>query len=138
MPKKPRPVILDSWSVLAYLEDEPEGKQVADIIIEAHEKGAPIMMTAVNIAETWYIVARQTSTHEADHLIADLIRLGIEIKNVDWKLAREAASFKAKVRMSFSDCFAAALAKESKGDLVTGDNEFRQVEREIRIIWLKQ
>jgi hypothetical protein len=36
-----------------------------------------------------------------------------------------------------ADAFAAALAKERKAELVTGDLEFRPLEREIRINWLK-
>ena len=39
--------------------------------------------------------------------------------------------------MSFADCFAAALAQRSKAELVTGDSEFKQVEDDIRIDWLK-
>jgi predicted nucleic acid-binding protein len=38
--------------------------------------------------------------------------------------------------MSYADCFAAALAKDRKSDLVTGDMEFKQVEEEISIRWL--
>ena len=51
-------------------------------------------------------------------------------------LARQAGTFKSKNRMSFADCFAASLAKEHKADLVTGDKEFKQVEGDIRIVWL--
>jgi predicted nucleic acid-binding protein len=39
--------------------------------------------------------------------------------------------------MSYADCFAAALAKQSKAELVTGDPDFRQVQDEIKIVWLK-
>jgi predicted nucleic acid-binding protein len=38
--------------------------------------------------------------------------------------------------MSYADCFAAALAKDRKSDLVTGDKEFKQVEGEVSIRWL--
>jgi predicted nucleic acid-binding protein len=38
--------------------------------------------------------------------------------------------------MSYADCFAAALAKLKKAELVTGDKEFRQVEGELKILWL--
>ncbi len=38
--------------------------------------------------------------------------------------------------MSYADCFAAALAKHRKSDLVTGDKEFKQVEGEVSIRWL--
>jgi predicted nucleic acid-binding protein len=39
--------------------------------------------------------------------------------------------------MSYADCFAAALAKIKNCELVTGDPEFREVEKEIKINWLK-
>jgi predicted nucleic acid-binding protein len=38
--------------------------------------------------------------------------------------------------MSYADCFAAALAKSRKAELVTGDKEFKQVESEITVRWL--
>lgn len=136
MPRKPKAIVLDSWSILAYLEDEPAGHQVADIIADAHENGIPLMMTVVNAGEIWYITARETSEDEADRTVMELAQLGIQFSDADWKLACEAARFKVKGKMSFADCFAAAHAKEEKADLVTGDTEFKQVEGEIKIHWL--
>lgn len=132
---QPPALVLDSWSVLAYLAGEPAGQAVADIISQAHENNGKLVMTVANIGEVWYILARQASEKEADEAVEDLDRLGIERVDIDWKLAREAAKFKAKVRMSYADCFAAALAKLRGAPLVTGDEEFKQVGREIRILW---
>ena len=39
-------------------------------------------------------------------------------------------------RMSYADCFAAALAKLRKAELVTGDKEFKQVEGEVKVLWI--
>ena len=50
--------------------------------------------------------------------------------------ARRAAELKAKKKMSYADCFAAALAKLRKAELVTGDKEFRQVAGEVKILWI--
>lgn len=136
MARKPKAIVLDSWSVIAYLEDEPAGQQVADLIAEAHENSTPIMMTVVNVGEVWYIVARETSIADADQSVAELKGLGIDFVEAGWKLTREAAAFKAKHKMSYADCFAAALAKEHKADLVTGDPEFRQIDGEIKIAWV--
>ncbi|HLQ25732.1 MAG TPA: type II toxin-antitoxin system VapC family toxin [Acidiferrobacterales bacterium] len=136
MSRKPRAIVLDSWAILAYLEDESAGQQVADIIANAHEHGIPLMMSTVNAGEVWYILAREISDAEADKGIDDLRQLGIEFIDADWKLARLAGTFKSKNRMSFADCFAAALAKENKAELITGDREFKQVESEIKISWL--
>jgi predicted nucleic acid-binding protein len=38
--------------------------------------------------------------------------------------------------MSLADCFAAALAIERKAEVYTGDPEFREVEKEVRIVWI--
>lgn len=132
----PKALVLDTWSVMAYLEDEPAGEQVEDTMVEAHENKIPLMMTVVNAAEVWYIFARKSSETEADQSLAELRQLGIEFVDVDWKLAQEAARFKAKCKMSLADCFAAALAKENKAELVTGDQEFKQVEGEVKISWM--
>ena len=136
MARKPKALVLDSWSILAYLEDEPAGQQVADLIADAHEDGTPLMMTVVNAGEIWYITARETSDAEADRTLVELEKLGMQFFDADLKLAHEAARFKVKGRLSFADCFAVALAKENKADLITGDPEFKQVESEVKIHWL--
>lgn len=136
MPKKPKAIVLDSWAIIAYLEDEAAAEKVADIISDAHEEDIPLLMTVVNAGEIWYIVARQASAADADASIKQIRDLGIEFVDADWNLAHDAGYFKSKNKMSFADCFAAALAKQRKGHLVTGDPEFKQVEQEIAINWL--
>ncbi len=136
MPRKPKAFVLDSWSVIAYLEDEPAGTKVADLIADAREENTPIMMSVVNVGEVWYILARRVSEGEAENSIKDLSDLHIEFVDANWELTKEAARFKSKNKMSYADCFAAALAKESKAELVTGDREFKQLENEVRMHWL--
>ncbi len=136
MARRPKTIVLDSWAVLAYLEDENPGKQVAEILANAHEHGTSLLMTTINAGEAWYILAREVSETEAERAVTDLKRLGIQFVDADWNLTRLAAGFKAKHRMSYADCFAVALAKEHKAELVTGDKEFKQVENDIRIRWL--
>ena len=136
MSRRPKAIVLDSWAVMAYLEDESSAQKVADLIGDAHEHGIPLLMSVANAGEVWYILAREVSEAEADKALHDLRQLGIEFQDVDLKLARLAGGFKAKHRMSYADCFAAALAKEHKAELVTGDKEFKQVEGEVKIYWM--
>ena len=136
MPGKPKTLVLDSWSVIAYLEDEPSGQQVADLIASAHEEGIPIYMTVVNAGEVWYIIAREISEGEANSSIKELRDLRIQFVDVDWELTQEAARFKSQYKMSYADCYAVALAKTRKADLVTGDAEFKAVEDQIKILWV--
>lgn len=136
MPRKPKAIVLDSWAVIAYLEGEAAAEKVADQIADAHENEIPLLMSVVNAGEVWYIFARETSVAEADRSIFQLRHLGIEMVEADWTLAHEAASFKARHKMSFADCFAAALAKQKKATLLTGDAEFMQLQADISIDWL--
>jgi predicted nucleic acid-binding protein len=136
MPKKPKAIVLDSWAVIAYLEDEAAAEKVADTIGDAHEDRIPLLMTVVNAGEVWYIVARETSASDADASIKQLRDLGIQFVEADWDLTKDAAYFKSRNKMSFADCFAAALAKQRKASLMTGDSEFKQIQQDIAIIWL--
>ena len=136
MPRKPKAFVLDTWAVIAYLEDEPSGQKIADLIASAHEEAIPVYMCVVNVGEVWYIIAREISEEEANNNIKELHDLRIQFEDVDWELTQEAARFKAHNKMSYADCYAAALAKVKKADLVTGDAEFKAVEDQVKIQWV--
>jgi predicted nucleic acid-binding protein len=136
MSRRAKAIVLDSRAVIAYLGDENAGEKVAEIMADAHENKVPLKMSILNVGEVWYSIARQTSENEADHAIDELRELGIEFVDADWGMTRTAAAYKSKNKMSYADCFAAAFAKHEKAELVTGDKEFRQVEDDIKIIWL--
>ena len=136
MPRKPKALVFDSWAVIAYLEGEHAAEKVADLIADAHDDGIPLFMSVVNAGEVWYIIAREASVNEADRSILQMRQLGIEFVDANWGLAHEAGSYKSKYKMSFADCFAAALARQKRAVLLTGDAEFKQVEKEVTIDWL--
>jgi predicted nucleic acid-binding protein len=134
---KQRAVVLDSWAVLAYLEDEPAAEGVQSIMDEAHDAGIPLLMSVVNAGEVWYSVARgRTEKHADDNVLKELGDLGITLVDVGWALTRQAAAFKRRGRIAYADCFAAALARQYKAPLVTGDPEFKPLEAEISVLWV--
>ena len=134
--KRPKTIVLDSWAIMAYLQDEPAAEKIADMIADAKEQGDRLLMSVVNIGEVWYSFARRRSTADANQALRWIREIGIEHIDADIELTRIAAGFKAKGGISYADCFAAALAKHNKATLITGDQEFKQLEKEIEIIWL--
>src|SRR3989304_10546116 len=136
MAKKAKAYVLDTWAVIAYLEDEPSGEQVEELIATAHEEQIPIYMSVVNVGEVWYTMAREISEEEANASVKSLRDLRIQFEDADWTLTQEAARFKSQNKMSYADCFASALAKSKKADLVTGDTEFKPLDGEIKIQWI--
>jgi len=134
MAKKPR--VLDSWAMLAFFQNEPAADQVEKIINEAHAAGADLMMSVVNVGELWYTIARTHSPKQADSIIAELRTLKIDFIDADWELTQQAAAFRAKGKIAYADCFAAAVARKFKAELVTGDPELKQVEGEVKVLWV--
>jgi predicted nucleic acid-binding protein len=81
-------------------------------------------------------IARELSEENANASVKALRDLRIQFEDADWTITQEAARFKSQNRMSYSVCYAAALAKIRKADLVTGDGEFKPLDDEIKIAWL--
>lgn len=128
--------VLDAHALMAYLEKESGYEKVRDVFTAAAEKDRNLLMTAVNWGEVYYIVTREYDYHKAEDVALMIQGLPIDIVPVDLELAKEAAMLKTAHKMSYADCFAVALAKKKKAELVTGDKEFRTVEKEIKINWI--
>lgn len=128
--------VLDSYALMAFFEDEPGADFVRGLIHKAVESNTNLLMSIVNLGEVWYSIARVTSEETADQYIHEIKGMGIEIVDADWILTRQAAAFKCNGNISYADCFAAALAKLKKAELVTGDKEFQTIEDQIKIQWM--
>src|SRR5439155_24433051 len=102
----------------------------------AAESGKACLMTAVNWGEIYYLTLREYGPETTEKVMSEVATFPIEIVDVHQDLARQAAIYKATKKMSYADCFAAALAKLKKAELVTGDKEFEEVEKDIKVIWL--
>ena len=136
MPRRMKSLVLDSWAALTFFEDETAGKRIADLISDAHDEGIQIYMSVMDLAELWYIVAREKSEGDADEIIAELGQLGVEFVEVDWDLAREAAWKRVSTGISFACSVTSALARRNRADLVTGNPEFKKIEDQQNIRWI--
>lgn len=128
--------VLDSYAVLAYLFAEPGSGRVVTVLEKFADASKNAMIAAPNWAEVRYQVERKTSAARWSEIRERLLALPIEVTPVDQRLAELAGEIKAHRKMSLADCFAAALARDRKADLYTGDPEFKAVESEIRIVWI--
>ena len=128
--------ILDSHALLAFFRGEETAVQVKDLLHKAASADRPLHMTEINYAEVKYMLLKKDGA-DAWKLAADILTsLPIEFHPADRRLAEVAADFKARHKISLAAAFAAALAKERKAELVTGDSEFKALEKEIKINWL--
>ena len=123
--------------LICYFRDERGAETMEDVLVLAGKRDSPLLMTDVNYAEVKYSILKKDGADAWAEAAKILPGLPIDFHSTTRALADTAADFKARFKMSLADAFAAALAKEKKAELVTGDTEFKPLEREIKILWLK-
>ena len=130
--------VLDSFALIAYFRDETGAEQVEALLHKAANEREPLHMTEVNYAEVQYIVIRRNGLPGWEAVEERLIAFPINFHPVTRDLVNVAAPLKAAHPISLADAFAAALAKTRNAELVTGDREFKVVEKELKKIhWLR-
>ena len=128
--------VLDSFALIAYFRDETGAEAVENLLITAGKKDAPLHMSDVNYAEIKYSIVKKDGAPAWEDAARILQGLPIEFHSTTRALADTAADLKARFKMSLADAFAAALAKEKKAELLTGDPEFKLVEGDVKVSWL--
>jgi predicted nucleic acid-binding protein len=130
--------VLDSWALIAFLEDERAADTVEQLLIKAEAGVHRLLLCVVNWGEIYYNTMREVSQASAEKIAVEVANMPIELVGVETDLAltRQAAVFKATNKLAYSDAFAAALAKLANAELVTGDRDFKALEGQIKIAWL--
>ena len=132
-------MVLDAHALMVLFNDEPGADEVERILLKAESGSPKLLMSVVNWGEIYYSILRGASQEMAETKAHEIAGMQIELVPVDandLELVRQAAAFKATRKMSYADCFAAALAKIKNAELVTGDREFKQLARDVKIHWL--
>jgi predicted nucleic acid-binding protein len=128
--------VLDSYAVLAFLFKEEGHDTILALLEKALDADRHLLIAAPNWAEVRYMVERKVGSARWKEVRAKLLGLPIHIIDADQELAELAGEIKASHKMSLADCFAAALAKQKKLEIYTGDPEFKSMESEMKVVWL--
>jgi len=134
-------MVLDAHALMVLFNDEAGAEEVEKILLKAESGNPRLVMSVINWGEIYYSIMRGASQEIADSKAHEIAGMRIELVPVDARdldLIRQAAVFKATKKMSYADCFAAALAKTKNAELVTGDRDFKAVENDLaKIRWLR-
>ena len=129
--------VLDASALLAMFFGEPGMEKMRELFHKASEADRAVFISAVNWAEVLYRMERKQGRTGCDIARQFEHTTPLEAVPVDRELAEAAALLKNEHGLGLADAFAAALAKHKKAELVTADHEFKSVEKEIKINWLK-
>lgn len=131
--------VLDSHALLAFFQGEPAAPAVKKILLEGEAGRHKLLLTVVNWGEIYYTIMRRTSADMAETIAKEIAAMPVQLVSVDTdlQLVRQAARYKATGKLAYADAFAAALAKLRNAELVTGDPDFKAVDGEVKVGWLK-
>ena len=132
-----RPVyLLDSFALLAYLNNEPGKQRVEDVFGQAEKRQCRILMCMINLGEVLYSVERRRGFAAAQKTLMLSQSLPIKILEVTNDLVLQAAHIKASHPLSYADAFVVVSAINQKAIVLTGDPEFESVESLVTVEWL--
>jgi predicted nucleic acid-binding protein len=130
--------VLDASAVLDLLDNGPGASRVERLLIEADRSSNPLLASAANWGEIFYLSWQRHGEQSARETMADLSRLPIRVVPVDLPQALKAGELKALHKIPYVDCIAAALAVEQKATLVTSDRDFEKLGRQFPILWIRR
>jgi predicted nucleic acid-binding protein len=131
-----RSYVLDANPVLDLLQGGRGGQRVKQLLVEALQPGTTISMSVLNLGEVFYVLWQQRGEEAARKALASLSGLSIELVNVDLAQSFEAAEIKARHKIPYVDCIAAALAMQRQAVLVTSDRDFEKLGHRLRVLWI--
>jgi predicted nucleic acid-binding protein len=123
-----RRYVLDANALTSFFEARRgAAEKVWHLLSEAVRQDAPLLMSAVNWGEVFYVAWRRQGEAKALEAEARLQEMPIAIIGVDRERASRAGALKEKHSLGYADAFAAELAIERGAWLVTADPEFAKV-----------
>ena len=112
--------------MVAWIQDEPAASAVQAFFQRADEGKVHLLMSALNVGETFYILAKRRSVAIAEQFLKRLPSLPLRVVVPDEAGILAAARIKAVQSVAYGDSFAIALARSNHASVITGDNEIRQ------------
>jgi ribonuclease VapC len=129
--------VLDSFALLAYLQDEPVASHVEKLLENAGKEKCRIFLSILNLGELLYITERKGGVAKAQDALALIRQLPITIVPADEQVVFSAAHLKANHTLSYADAFVVAVAVQENAVILTGDPEFQTVESIVKVEWLE-
>src|SRR5579884_3637860 len=120
-----REYVLDANAVLTYLLDREGAARMQQVFEDIARGSAGAAISVVNWGEAYYVIARRNGEERTRGVLQPL-RNVIALHSPTAQDAVTAASLKLRYKVGYADAFAAALALDREGTLVTSDPEFEK------------
>jgi len=131
-----RDFVLDASAAIDYAQGGSGANKMEQLLADAVHQQLGLYISVLHLAEVFYLTWQKTGEQRAREIIASFSRLPVQIIDVSLPQALKAAELKARHRIPFVDCVAAALTLQQHATLVTADRDFEKLGRHFPILWL--
>jgi predicted nucleic acid-binding protein len=129
-------ILFDSHAILKWTQKEPGYQKVKSFIIACRDESTIGYMNQINLGEVYYKSIRAVGIDRARDFLENFLRLPINIILPESELIWKACEIKAEHPISYADCFAAVTAIKFNAAILTGDPEFKKVEKIVSVEWI--
>ena len=129
--------VLDSSALIRYIDGEPGGDRVKEILKECVKRRAEVWISAVQWGEIAGNLRKRLGAMHEERILSSILPSEARIIPVNGELAVRAAGLRVDHKLAYADCFALELAMDSPDHvLVTADFGFKSVDHLARIEFL--
>lgn len=127
--------VLDANALVRLFRNTPGADAIENLVRQAKGGRAHLSISAVNLTEVIYVLARYMGIEKALQC-ADKARRVVEAVSADEQTALDTAVLRSRYKLGLADCFAAELAMRSNATLVTADPEFARMGKQLKVLAL--
>ncbi|MFC1820008.1 type II toxin-antitoxin system VapC family toxin [Thermodesulfobacteriota bacterium] len=129
-------ILFDSYAILKFYQDEDGADKVEKLLISIRQGALKAFISEINLGEVYYMTIRRLGLALAKPYLEQFFELSIKVVPPSSDIILSASEIKAEYAISYADCFAVATALRVEASIITGDPEFKKVDRLVKIDWI--
>ena len=115
-----------------------ERQSIGQFLVTQKDGKCRVVTSIINLGEVAYITEREQGLRKAQAALGLIEQLPIEVQSASDEAVFRAAHIKANYPVAYADAFTISLAQTFEGTVLTGDPEFKSVEKIIQLEWLTE
>ena len=126
---------MDANALIRYFQNRAGAETIEKLISRAQRDEASLSISAVNLGEVLYTLAKSIGL-ERTLIYIQALGHSVETVAIDQEFALSAATIKFQYKLGYADSIAALLAMRRGASLVTADPDFVKFGRRLKVLAL--
>jgi predicted nucleic acid-binding protein len=129
--------VFDSSALIRYIDREPGGDRVKEILKECVKRRVEVWISAVQWGEVAGNIRKRMGASQEERILSSILPSEAKIIPINGERAVHAAELRVDHKLAYADCFAVELAMDSPNHvLLTADFGFKSVDHLAQIEFL--